>query len=464
MDWKGSKVLVVGLGKSGTAAAGVLADLGAVVVACDKDVKGEEEVRELRDKGVRLILGSYPDLATWKPHLVVTSPGVPSWEPPLRMARELGIPVWGELELAYRLLPPRSTVIGITGTNGKTTTTALVGQMLQDAGYAVKIGGNIGTPLVAEAVKAWPGWYFVCEVSSFQLETVELFRPRVAVILNITPDHLDRHLTWEEYVRCKARLLASQEKDDFAVLNFDDPVVRELKNKAKGQVLFFSRERRPERGAFVQEGRLCLDLGDGARYLCRVEELALKGAHNLENALAAAAAAGILGVSASRIAHTLKTFPGVPHRLEFVAEIKGVQYINDSKGTNPEATLKALDAYAQPLILIAGGKNKGSDFTCLARKMRERVKHLILLGEAAPALKEAAQREGVASILVVRDLVEAVNRAYNLAEPGDVVLLSPACASWDMFKNYEERGELFKRLVRSLGEGGESYAEAGRTC
>ncbi|MGI9951147.1 UDP-N-acetylmuramoyl-L-alanine--D-glutamate ligase [Moorellaceae bacterium AZ2] len=463
MDWNGYEVLVVGLGKSGAAAARVLADLGARVVACDREFKSEPELRELRDKGVRLILGSYPDLVKLRPHLVVTSPGVPSWEPPLRAARELGIPLWGELELAYRLLPPQSTVVGITGTNGKTTTTALIGQVLQDAGYGVRIAGNIGTPLVAEAVKAPSGQYFVCEVSSFQLETVELFRPRVAAILNLTPDHLDRHGTWEEYVNCKARLLASQEKDDFAVLNFDDPVVRELKDRAKGQVLFFSRRHRPGKGAFIQEGRLCLDLGNGAQYLCRVEELALKGAHNLENALAAAAVAGILGVSFSDIAHTLKTFSGVPHRLEFVAEINGVQYINDSKGTNPEATLKALDAYCQPLILIAGGKNKGSDFTYLARKMRERVKHLILLGEAAPVLKEAAQRAGVSSILVVKDLVEAVGRAYSLAEPGDVVLLSPACASWDMFKNYEERGELFKRLVRSLREDGESHAEAGRT-
>ncbi|HBT48134.1 MAG TPA: UDP-N-acetylmuramoyl-L-alanine--D-glutamate ligase [Peptococcaceae bacterium] len=458
MEWKEHRVLVVGLGKSGMAAAGILAGLGAEVVACDKEAKEEREVRWLGDKGVRLVLGSYPELEALKPHLVVTSPGVPLWEPPLRTARLLGIPVWGELELAYRLLPPRSTVIGITGTNGKTTTTALTGQILKDAGYAVKVVGNIGTPLVAEAVKASPGWYFVCEVSSFQLETVELFRPRVAVLLNLTPDHLDRHITWEEYVRCKARIFAAQEEDDFAVLNYDDPVVRELRKQTRGRVFFFSRSQRVERGAFVQGERLYLDLGDGVRYLCGAEELALKGGHNLENALAAAAAAGLVGVSARAIAHTLKTFKGVPHRLEFVGEIKGVQYINDSKGTNPEATLKALDAYRQPLILIAGGKNKGSDFTLLARKIRERVKHLILLGEAAPVLWEAAQREGVASVEVVKDLEEAVRRAHSLAEPGDVVLLSPACASWDMFKNYEERGELFKRLVRSLGEGGESHA------
>lgn len=453
MNWPGCKVLVVGLGKSGIAAASILAGLGARVIACDKAVKSPTELQELHDKSVELILGSYPSVAELKPDLVVTSPGVPSWEPPLKEARQLGIPLWGELELAYRLLPTGSTVVGITGTNGKTTTTALTGQMLKDAGYPVVVAGNIGTPLVAEVVKAQSGQYFVCEVSSFQLETTEVFRCQVAAILNITPDHLDRHGTFEEYVNVKARLLTRQQGEDFSVLNFDDPVVRDLKDRAKAQVIFFSRQRKVDKGAFVEEGWLYLDLGDGARPLCRVEELSLKGAHNLENSLAAAAVAGILGVPPSRLAHTLRSFPGVPHRLELVAEIKGVKYINDSKGTNPEATIKALDAYPHPLILIAGGKNKGSDFSLLAQKMRERVKHLILLGEAAPALKRAAEDAGVGSIFMVPDLQEAVFKAHSLAETGDIVLLSPACASWDMFKNYEERGNLFKSLVRSLAEG-----------
>lgn len=453
MNWNGRKVLVVGLGRSGVAAARVLAGLGARVIACDKAHKSADELQELEGTGVELILGAYPQVAELKPDLVVTSPGVPSWEPPLKEARQLGLTLWGELELAYRLLPPGSTVVGITGTNGKTTTTALTGQMLKDFGYPVVVAGNIGTPLVAEAVQGRPGQYFVCEVSSFQLETADLFRCRVAAILNLTPDHLDRHGTFEEYVQAKARILTRQQGEDFAVLNFDDPVVRGLAGRTRGRVCFFSRQQRVDRGAFVQEGRLYLDLGEGPRALCRVEELSLKGAHNLENSLAAAATAGILGVSPSSLAHTLKTFPGVPHRLELVAEIQGVKYINDSKGTNPEATIRALEAYLQPLILIAGGKNKGSDFRLLAVKMRERVKHLILLGEAAPLLKQAAEEAGVSSIFLVRDLPEAVFKAYALAEPGDIVLLSPACASWDMFRNYEERGDLFKSLVRSLKEG-----------
>ncbi|SMB94328.1 UDP-N-acetylmuramoylalanine--D-glutamate ligase [Thermanaeromonas toyohensis ToBE] len=453
MEWSLKKVLVVGLGKSGMAAAQVLARLGAKVFACDKALKDEVEIKPLKELGVTVFLGCYPQVEEIHPDLVVTSPGVPLGEPPLKAAREAGIPIWGELELAYRLLPAEAKIVAITGTNGKTTTTALAGQILKDAGYPTVVAGNIGIPLIGEVEKARPGQYFVCEVSSFQLETVDTFHPHVAAILNITPDHLDRHGSFSEYVKTKARLLSLQGPDDFAVLNFDDPPTRSLEKQVKGHLMYFSRQKTLSFGCFIQEGFICLNLGKGVQPLCRVEELALRGLHNLENSLAAAAIGGILGVPPYTLGHTLKTFPGVPHRLEPVAYLEGVLYVNDSKGTNPEATIKALEAYSEPLILIAGGKNKGSDFTPLAQKMLGRVKHLILLGEAAPVIKQAAKEAGLTSIFMVRDLKEAVERAKELARPGDIVLLSPACASWDMFRNYEERGNLFKSLVRSLAEG-----------
>ncbi|WP_338834529.1 UDP-N-acetylmuramoylalanine--D-glutamate ligase [Moorella humiferrea] len=465
MSWDGKKILVVGLGKSGRAAAAVLARLGARVTACDRQLINEDEIRDLIQNGVELVLGGYPEVAALGPHLVITSPGVPAWEPPLAEARRQGIPVWSELELAYRMLPPGVRIAAITGTNGKTTTTALCGRILQDAGLPVVVGGNIGTPLVEEIPAIVPKGYVVCEVSSFQLEAVTSFRPRVAVILNITPDHLDRHGDMDGYIAAKARLMAFQEPDDFAVLNYDDDATRSLAARTKARVLFFSRRRQVEPGAYLKEGVLCVNLGGGEVRLCHRTELALKGDHNLENCLAASLVALSLGVEPGQLTATLKTFPGVPHRLERVAEINGVLYINDSKGTNPEATMKAIDAYPNPLILIAGGRNKGSDFTAMAEKMTGRVKFLVLVGEAAGELEQAARRAGIENIYRAQSFEDAVLGAVRQAVPGDIVMLSPACASWDMFKNYEERGELFKTIVRELagkcGEGGNRHAPQG---
>ncbi|GEA17082.1 UDP-N-acetylmuramoyl-L-alanine--D-glutamate ligase [Moorella sp. E306M] len=465
MSWQGKKVLVVGLGKSGRAAAAELARLGARVTACDHKLLEGEELDALSRAGVELILGRYPEVALLQPHLVVTSPGVPSWEPPLAGARQLGIPIWSELELAYRLLPPGVKIAAVTGTNGKTTTTALCGQILRDAGLPVVVRGNIGIPLVKEIKEIAPGGYVVCEVSSFQLETVASFRPRVAVILNITPDHLDRHGDLAGYIAAKARLMAFQEAGDFAVLNYDDPLTRDLADKTKARVLFFSRRQQPEPGAFLKDDVIYANLGHGEIRLCHRAELSLKGAHNLENCLAASLVALALGVKPEQLIATLKTFPGVPHRLERIAEVDGVLYINDSKGTNPEATMKAIEAYPNPLVLIAGGRNKGSDFTLLAQKMAGRVKYLVLVGEAACDLEQAARRAGIEHIYRASDFKDAVLKAARQASPGDIVMLSPACASWDMFKNYEERGDLFKSIVRELAEnsygGGNHHAPQG---
>jgi len=450
MYWQGKKVLVVGLGKSGIAAAAELARRGAVVTACDRENLAGNELVGLKQAGVELVLGRYPEVALIKPQLVVASPGVPPWKPLLVKARELDIPIWGELELAYRLMPPVVKMVAITGTNGKTTTTALCGKIFKDAGLPTVIGGNIGVPLVKGTGAVVPGSYIICEVSSFQLETIDSFHPRTAVVLNITPDHLDRHGNLANYVAIKEKITANQEPEDYIILNYDDPLVRNMAARTRAEVLFFSCHERLEKGAYLVDGVICCNMGTEEVKICHREELLLKGSHNLENCLAASLAALVMGVPVAQLSATLKKFSGLPHRLEPVAEINGVLYINDSKGTNPEASIKALTAYPNPLVLIAGGRKKGNDFTLLARQMVGRVKYLILLGEAARELEWAARAAGIEDIYRATDFRAAVMEAARVASPGDIVMLSPACTSWDMFKNYEERGNLFKSLVYEL--------------
>jgi UDP-N-acetylmuramoylalanine--D-glutamate ligase len=442
------KVLVVGAGKSGTAAARFLAAKGAEVELTDAKGEGElgAELASLAGLRVKFSLGAYPSVERGKYSLVVVSPGVPLSVPPVARARELGIPVVGELELAFRFL--RAPVVAVTGTNGKTTTTALAGEIFREAGFSVLVAGNIGRPLISGVEGDYD--LAVLEVSSFQLETAVEFRPRVGAVLNITPDHLDRHLTMENYVAAKARLFSRQGPEDYAVLNFDDPRTRDLASRCPGRVHFFSRTAEVPAGTFVRNGWVTAAGGGKEVPVLPAEEIRIPGAHNLENALAAAACARALGVGEGVIAGVLRTFAGVPHRLEFVAEIGGVQYVNDSKGTNPDASIKALEAYRQPVVLIAGGRSKGGDFGPFLRLARQKVRALVLLGECAGELETLARREGVAVILRAGDLPEAVRLAQKAARPGDVVLLSPACASWDMFKNYEERGDLFKQAVREL--------------
>jgi len=448
MDYDYSRTLVIGAGKSGVAVSRFLATRGAKVELTDSKGAAElgQDLAALADLGIKLALGAYPPVEPGKYTLVVVSPGVPLTTPPVERARALKIPVLGELELAFRFA--RAPIVASTGTNGKTTTTALVGEIFQKAGWRTLMAGNIGKPLVEEVERPYD--VIVLEVSSFQLETAEEFRPRVGAVLNITPDHLDRHLTMENYTRVKARLFANQEGQDFAVLNYDDPRTKNLAPLCPGKVLYFSRLQELPAGACVFDGWITF-LGEGRRDpVLPVKELKIPGAHNLENALAAVACSRALGVAPETVAHVLRTFPGVAHRLEFVAEIDGVRYINDSKGTNPDASSKALQAYAEPIVLIAGGRNKGSDFTRFVRLIKEKARALVLLGESAGEIESVARREGVLNILRAGGLEEAVHLAKNAARPGDVVLLSPGCASWDMFKNYEERGELFKQVVLEI--------------
>lgn len=423
---------------------------GALVTLTDAKDAGSflPGVDTLVPSGVELVLGHYPPVEPASYDLVVVSPGVPLSVPPVARARALNIPVIGELELAYSFAT--APLVAITGTNGKTTTTSLVGQIFRDAGIRTLVAGNIGQPLITEVENYCLDDVIIAEVSSFQLETVINFRPHVAAILNITPDHLDRHGSMEGYIRAKARIFANQKENDYTILNFDDPLTRDLAAHCPGKVIFFSRRHNLESGVFIHDGQIIVKDQQMTYPILPAKEVGIPGGHNLENALAAVACAWIMGVKEHQLAYTLRNFPGVPHRLEFVAEINGVRYINDSKGTNPDASIKALEAYEQPIVLLAGGKNKGNDFTAFARRVKEKVRVLVVLGQCAEEIESAARAAGVEHILRAEGFPEAVLMAHRMARPGDVVLLSPACASWDMFKSYEERGELFKKIVREL--------------
>jgi UDP-N-acetylmuramoylalanine--D-glutamate ligase len=459
VDLEGKRVLVIGLARSGQAVARFLAGVGAMVTGTDikqeADLDGES-LSELRALSVNLVTGVYAEVQEEQYDLAVVSPGVPLTIPPVETAERLGIPVWSELELAARFV--REPIIAVTGTNGKTTTTALTVYIFQQAGRRVLVAGNIGIPLIREVERAGEqGFgvdYWILEVSSFQLERSLEFHPHIAVFLNLTPDHLDRHTTLEEYGRVKERVFANQGPEDLAVLNLDDPWVANHIHGLTARECWFSTQRAPAGGIGVADGSIVYETGGARQVLCPVQDVRIPGRHNLENALAAAAAALLSGIDCQTIAAALSTFPGVPHRLEPAGVLGGVKYVNDSKGTNPESVLKALDSFQEPIILIAGGKPKGSDFTRLAGRIRSRVKALILMGQAAPQIEQAVRAAGYTAIWNEASLEGCVRTAARLAAPGDLVLLSPACASWDMFRDYEERGDLFKKLVHNLGVGG----------
>ncbi len=461
MEVKNKKVVVVGAGKTGLSTAGFLNRKGAGVTLTDgkkrEDFKGSLDV--LEGSGVKLVLGEYPHISRDDFDFMVVSPGVPPTIPPVQQARYLGIPVLGELELAYRYAA--APLVAITGTNGKTTTTTLVGEMFRDAGYSTLVAGNIGFPLIDQVENYGPGDIIVAEVSSFQLETVHSFRPRVAAVLNITPDHLDRHGDMDGYIKAKGLIFSNQSRKDYTVLNYDDPLTRSMSTLTKAKVIFFSSRHILEEGVYVREGNIVISFSGREKEVLEKDKLQIPGGHNLENALAATACAFVMGVSLKSLARTLESFRGVAHRLEFVAEINGVKYINDSKGTNPDASIKAVEAYQQPLVLIAGGKNKGNDFSEFTRKAAVKARAMVVLGQCAGEMEEAASKAGIKNILRAGDFREAVMLAHRAARPGDVVLLSPACASWDMFNNYEERGDYFKEIVRRLAGGRKNTIASG---
>ena len=448
MELKDKRVLVVGLGKSGVASALFLKARGARVTVSDTKSGDElrDEIPALLDQGITVETGGHGERTFHGQDLIVVSPGVPVDAPPLVQARALGETVIGEIELASRFLP--GPIVAITGSNGKTTTTALVGEILTAGGRSTLVGGNIGTPAISLAERATPESVIVLEVSSFQLETIEKFHPKIAVVLNVTPDHLDRHRTFEAYAGAKARILENQTDNDFAVLNADDPTCVAMAARTRAHVFWFSRRKEVQRGAWAHEGRILFRDDRGQREIMLTSEIPLKGAHNLENVLAAACAGSLMGCAPDRIRQAVREFKAVEHRLEYVATIRGVDYYNDSKATNIDATIKALEAFPGNIHLILGGKDKGSDYTVLNDLLRKRVKRVYTIGAAAAKIESQIKN---VEVVHAETLEHALHKANAAAEPGDVVLLAPACASFDQFKNYEQRGQVFKEIVRGLG-------------
>jgi UDP-N-acetylmuramoylalanine--D-glutamate ligase len=447
MELKDKRVLVVGLGKSGVASALFLKAHGARVTVSDTK-SGDDlrnEIPTLLDHGITVETGGHGERTFREQDLIVVSPGVPVDAPLLVQARALGETVIGEIELAAQFLP--GAIVAITGSNGKTTTTTLTGEILAAGGLAVLVGGNIGTPAISLAEHAKPESVIVLEVSSFQLETIQSFHPKVAVVLNVTPDHLDRHRTLEYNVDAKARIFENQSGDDFAVLNADDPTCAAMAARTKAQVFWFSRQKEVKQGAWVRAGNILFRNGAKQQELMQISEIPLRGAHNLENVLAAVCAAALMGCEPEKIRGAVREFKAVEHRLEFVATIRGVDYYNDSKATNVDATIKALESFPANIHLILGGKDKGSDYTALNDLLRQRVKRVYTIGGAAAKIE--SQIKDV-EVVHAETLESALRRANAVAEAGDVVLLAPACASFDQFKNYEERGRVFKEIVQSL--------------
>src|SRR5271157_2638672 len=451
MELNDKRVLVVGLGKSGGASALFLKAHGARVTV--SDTKSGDELRNeipvLLDHGITVETGGHGERTFRGQDVIVVSPGVPVDAPALAQARSMGEAVIGEVELAAQFLP--GPILAITGSNGKTTTTTLTGEILTASGVPALVGGNIGTPAISLVDRAQPETAIVLEISSFQLETIQTFRPKVAVVLNVTPDHLDRHRTFETYVNAKARIFENQTRDDFAVLNEDDPTCVSLASRTRAKVFWFSRQKEVKQGAWVREGNILFRDGSSShknqqREIMQVAEIPLKGAHNLENVLAAVCAGALMGCAPEKIRQAVRDFKAVEHRLEFVATIRGVDYYNDSKATNVDATIKALESFPANIHLILGGKDKGSDYTVLNDLLRQRVKRVYTIGAAAAKIESQIKAE----VVHAETLENAIRKAHAVAQPGDVVLLAPACASFDQFKNYEHRGQVFKEMVRGL--------------
>ena len=452
-SYAGKTALVVGAARSGLAAAEFLIAHGARVILTDK--KSSEDLTAATaplhklsksPDQLRFEFGGHRPESFRRCDLVVISPGVPVSLPIFEESRSAGIPIIAEVELAYRHLEGK--ILGITGSNGKTTTTTLVAELLCGSGLKGHIAGNIGTPLIRYAQGSAADDIYATELSSFQLETIQEFRPHAGAILNLTPDHLDRYSDFEAYISAKRRIFMNQQAGDFAVLNADDPRTAGLAAEVRSTPVWFSRLQKVECGAFIRDGLVCYRSGEFEKAMFPVSEIRLRGSHNLENVLASCTLAILAGADPLSFGETIKNFMGVEHRIEWVAEIGGVQYFNDSKATNIDATVKSLEAFAGNILLIAGGRDKGGDFSILKSLVRERVKHLVLIGEAAGKIREALA--DVAETSDAGSMLEAVKMCRRLAQPGDVVLLAPACASFDMFDNYEHRGCAFKQAVHAV--------------
>lgn len=444
------KVLVFGSGISGIGASRLLEQVGAQVILYDGNTALDPETLKKQigeNTQAEVILGTLSEEVMKILDLVVMSPGVPTDLPVVNQMREMGIPIWGEIELAYTY--GKGDVLAITGTNGKTTTTALLGEIMKCYKDSVYVVGNIGNPYTTEALSMTEESVVVAEVSSFQLETVHKFRPCVSAILNITPDHLNRHHTMEAYIEAKEEIAKNQTENDTCVLNYEDEVTREFGERICANVLYFSSQRKLEKGIYLENGNIVYANGAPVT-VCHVSELKLLGTHNYENVMAAIAMAAAYGVPMDRIREAVKAFAGVAHRIEFVCEKNGVAYYNDSKGTNPDAAIKGIQAMNRPTLLIGGGYDKASEYDEWIEAFDGKVKHLVLLGQTKEKIAETARKHGFDQIVMTESLEEAVAFCAGAAENGDAVLLSPACASWGMFPNYEVRGDRFKELVNAL--------------
>ena len=451
MKLQGKKVLVFGSGKSGIGASDLLAKVGASPIIYDGNAEIDKEAVVHKTDGtypVTVYAGELPKEVQESLELVVLSPGVPTDLPIVKSFYEQGLPVWGEVELAYRV--GDGEVLAITGTNGKTTTTALLGKIMQDARESVFVVGNIGTPYTSKALEMKPNSVTVAEISSFQLETIDEFAPKVSAILNITEDHLNRHHTMEEYIRVKELITQNQGTEDVCVLNYEDEVLRKFGENLTPRVVYFSSERKLDEGIYLDGNKIILKDGAKEIEVVKTEDLKLLGKHNFENVMAAVAMAYYDGVSMDSIRKSICEFTAVAHRIEYVTEKNGVVYYNDSKGTNPDAAIKGIQAMNRPTVLIGGGYDKDSAYDEWIDSFDGKVKKLVLLGATRDKIAETARAHGFEDIVMADTFEEAFAKCVENAKPGDAVLLSPACASWGMFKNYEERGDKFKELVNNL--------------
>lgn len=452
MEWKGKKVFVVGTGISGIAAADLLVEVGADVILYDgnEELNPEDIKSKLKDdKNVQIVLGTVSNALKAEFEYVIISPGVPIDNPLIEELRGAGKMILGEIELAYTLSEGR--IAAITGTNGKTTTTALVGEILKTQFDSSFVVGNIGIPYTRMATQIKKDSVVAAEISSFQLETVHTFRPTVSAILNITPDHLNRHYTMECYTDTKFQITAQQTKEDFCVLNYEDPILRAKADQVPARVFYFSSLQELEEGIYLDSEQNIIFAYNGQKEkVCHISELKLLGKHNYENVMAGVAIGYFMGVPMDKIREAIKAFTAVEHRIEYVTEKNGVKYYNDSKGTNPDAAIQGIRAMVSKTVLIGGGYDKGSEYDEWIESFDGKVKLLVLLGQTSDKIEACARKHGFEDIVKVESLEDAVKVSAEHAEPGEAVLLSPACASWGMFKSYEQRGDLFKEYVRAL--------------
>ena len=446
MVLENKKVLVIGAARSGIAAAKVAKKFGANVILSDA-----KENLDVNIAGVEVRLGKQTEELLSGVDLIIVSPAVPIKIPVLKAALKKNIPIISEVELAYDLA--KSPICAVTGTNGKTTTVTLLGLLLKEKFSKVGVGGNIGVPLSEVALEVGAGGYLAAEISSYQMEATKNFKPHISAILNVTPDHLKRHGSMEVYQLMKEKIFSQQTAEDFLILNYDDERTREMTDRAACKVLYFSRQRALAEGAFVKNNSLVIKFNGATHKLCTIDELGIKGGHNVENALAASLIAFLAGVEVEKISSVLKSFQGVEHRIEFVREIDGVKYYNDSKATNTDSAIKALETFAGHIVLIAGGDDKGTDLTEFLKLVKERVDYLILLGDAAARFKACALEKNFPPEKILEagySMERAVALAKEISQPPQVVLLSPACASFDMYSDFEERGRDFKRILNAI--------------